>query len=243
MEPVEYERMNLTEEALWWYRAAHVRLVDALARQPGPAGSTVLDAGCGTGGLLRRLAAATPGRFRVGIDVFAPAARMAAAKSGATVAVASANRLPFADASVGAVFSVDVLCHRQVDPSAAVAEAFRCLLPGGALIVNVPAYRWMMSFHDRQVHNDRRFDRRGLRALLTGAGFARVRIDYWNCLLFPLMVIRRKLLPPAAEHSDVAEIPGLADRLFGLVTGIERRGARLGIRYPFGGSLLAVATK
>ncbi|MGE0800864.1 MAG: class I SAM-dependent methyltransferase [Lautropia sp.] len=241
MEAAEYARMDATEDVMWWYRAAHAVLLDALRRAPGPAGSPVLDAGCGTGGLLRRLADLPTGRLHAGIDVHPPAARAARRKSGAAVAVASANQLPFADASVGVVFSVDVICHRRVDPLRALAEAHRCLQPGGTLIVNVPAFHWMMSFHDREVHNERRFERGELRGLLEQAGFVRSTIRYWNCLLFPLMVLRRKLLPAAGGGSDVAAFPGLADRLFGAVTALERAGARAGLRYPFGGSLLAVA--
>jgi SAM-dependent methyltransferase len=243
MEPAEYDRMNVVEDRLWWYRAAHANMLDALLRAPAPHGSPLLDAGCGTGGLLRRLASTRHERLHVGIDILERAALMARRKSGAPVVVASAVRLPFRDDSLGTIFSVDVICHRAVDPARALAEARRCLLPGGSLIINVPAYQWMASFHDRQVHNARRFDRAGLRALLSAAGFARIRATYWNTLLFPLMVLRRKLLPPRAGESDVSEIPGIADRFFGAVMAVERAGLRLGLRYPFGGSLLAVATK
>ena len=228
---------------MWWYRAAHANLLDALRRSPAPPDSLLLDAGCGTGGLLRRLAEAGTGRLHVGIDVLERAAMMTRDKSGALVAVASASELPFRDASLGTIFSVDVICHRNVDPYRAVAEALRCLLPGGSLIINVPAYQWMSSFHDRQVHNARRFERVGLRGLLIAAGFTSVHATYWNSLLFPLMVLRRKLLAPRVQESDVAEFPGLADRIFGMVMAVERIGLRLGLRYPFGGSLLAVATK
>ena len=51
MEPAEYALMDDAEDRMWWYRALHARLVEALAGALGP----VLDAGCGTGGLLARL--------------------------------------------------------------------------------------------------------------------------------------------------------------------------------------------
>jgi SAM-dependent methyltransferase len=243
MERAEYDRMNLLEDRLWWYRAAHANLLDAMRHAPAPAGTPVLDAGCGTGGLLFRLAPTGGGRLLLGLDIFEPAATIARRKSGASVIVASAARLPFRDASVGTIFSVDVICHREVDPALALSEARRCLLPGGSLILNVPAYQWLTSFHDRQVHTARRFHRAGLRALLADAGFAQIRTTYWNTLLFPLMVLRRKLLPAPEGTSDVEEIPRVADRTFGAIMAAERAGLRLGLRYPFGGSLLAVATK
>jgi SAM-dependent methyltransferase len=243
MEPAEYDRMGAVEDRMWWYRAAHVNMLDALQRSAPPPASPLLDAGCGTGGLLRRLAAAAPDRLQVGIDIFERAAGKARGKSGCVVAVASADRLPFRDDCFGTIFSVDVIGHRGVDPAKALAEARRCLLPGGSLIINVPAYQWMASFHDREVHNARRFERAGLGRLLTAAGFSRFRTTYWNSILFPLMVLRRKVLAGERTQSDVGDFSFFAETLFGGIMAVERAGLRLGLRYPFGGSLLAVATK
>ena len=243
MESAEYQRMSSAEDHMWWYRALHANLLAALRRDPGPPGSVLLDAGCGTGGLLRRMAEGGIHRHRIGIDAEAHAAAMAAAKSGAAIAVASVDDLPFADASLGAIISADVLYHRRVDPERAVAESIRCLMPGGVLIVNVPAYDWMSSFHDRQVHGARRFTRTSLRRLLAGAGFARIDATYWNTFLFPLMVLHRKLAGPHRDESDVGAYPPLLEALFLAVTAVERGALRIGLRYPFGGSVLAIALK
>ncbi len=62
---------------MWWYRAAHANVLDALGRSRAPAGSVLLDAGCGTGGLLRRLGAAGTGRLHIGVDILEQAAAMA----------------------------------------------------------------------------------------------------------------------------------------------------------------------
>jgi SAM-dependent methyltransferase len=245
MEPIEYARMDAAEGRMWWYRALHANLLDALRRNPGPPGSPILDAGCGTGGLLQRLADVAPGRLRLGVDASPTAAMLARGKAGASaaVAVASVNALPFAAASIGVVVSADVLYHRDVEPRAAVAEACRCLMPRGVLIVNVPAYRWMTSSHDRQVHGARRFDRAGLTSLLAAGGFSGIRAAYWNSLLFPLMVLRRKVAPPSPDSSDVSALPALLERVFGAIAAAERRSMLAGVRYPFGGSVLAVATR
>ena len=236
--------MDAAEDRMWWYRALHANLLAALRRCPGPPGSALLDAGCGTGGLLRRMSESGPDRLRFGIDVEAAAAQMARAKAEAPVAVASVDALPFGDASLGVIVSADVLYHRRVDPRIALAEARRCLVPGGVLVVNVPAYDWLRSFHDRQVHGGRRFTRSGLRRLLAEAGFVSVDATYWNTLLFPIMVLHRKLASsPRRETSDVGEFPSFLQTLFMAVMAIERGAMRLGVRYPLGGSILATATK
>jgi ubiquinone/menaquinone biosynthesis C-methylase UbiE len=102
----------------------------------------------------------------VGLDFNPEAARRAGAKSGALTTGGDANRLPFADASFGALVSMDVLCHRAVAPGLALTEFHRVLKPGGTLVLNLPAFDWLHSAHDIRVHNARRFTSAQARALL-----------------------------------------------------------------------------
>jgi SAM-dependent methyltransferase len=225
---------------MWWFAALHANVLAACERQAtigSPA--RVLDAGCGTGGLLARLAA--PNAIAIGIDADAGACARAAAKSRRPVCTGSIDALPFADATFSAIVSADVLCHRGVDEQRALAQFHRCLAAGGILVLNLPAYRWMMSRHDAAVYNARRYTRRGVVALLHAAGFRPLFASYWNMLLFPLMVLMRKLLPGGG--GDVREQPAWIDAAGRAATGIERLFIRAGIALPFGGSVLAVAAK
>lgn len=234
MELPEYALMDAAEDHMWWYRALHHRLIDALADVHG----AVLDAGCGTGGLLARLRAERSDLRLFGVEWADAAARRAAAKSAAAITRGSVNALPFADASFDAAVTADVLCHGAVDPSLALAELQRVLRPGGRLIVNMPAYGWLMSVHDRLVHNVRRSTARQLTALLGDAGFVQVRSRYWNGLLLPLLVAQRKLL--AGNSSDVAPFPPWLDATLHGMTEIERR---LPFSLPAGSSVLATAER
>ncbi len=232
MEAAEYALMDAAEGRMWWYRALHARLVALLADISGP----LLDAGCGTGGLLARL----PGAERHGLEYSDLAAPLAAQKSGALITRGSVNAMPYADAAFAAVVSADVLCHAAVDPTVALAEFHRVLRPGGRLVLNLPSYQWLLSAHDRRVHNARRFTAGTARALLVAAGFTAIRTRYWNSLLFPLMLLQRKLL---ANHGDAASdvtafSPWLDATLHG-ITALERCLPAL----PFGGSLLVTGIR
>jgi SAM-dependent methyltransferase len=241
VDPAEYDLMDAAEDGMWWYRAVHARLLDALAERPGAPG-VLLDAGCGTGGFLARLAAARAGARLAGLEYHPDAARRATRKSGAAVAAGDINRLPFPNAAFGAVVSVDVLCHRAVDEAATLAELHRVLQPGGTLLLNLPAFEWLKSAHDERVHTARRYTAARGRAMLAAAGFAAVEARYWNSLLLPLMVAQRKLLARDGA-SDVKPYPAWLDALLHAATRAERALARLGVRYPAGGSVLLVATR
>ena len=80
MEPAEYDLMDAAEERMWWYRALHARVIDALLRRPGPPGA-VLDAGCGTGYGLFETIAATVVAFGVGFAVIAGLMRYISTRS------------------------------------------------------------------------------------------------------------------------------------------------------------------
>ncbi|MCR0980569.1 class I SAM-dependent methyltransferase [Roseomonas populi] len=240
MEDAEYDLMDAVEDGMWWYRAVHARLLDVLERRPGQAALPVLDAGCGTGGFLRRLAEVTA-RPAIGLDYNARAAARAAGKSGLPATGGTVNALPFPDASFGAAVSVDVICHAGVEEGAALAELHRVLAPGATLVLNLPAYAWLHSAHDRRVHTARRYTASSAAQLLRGAGFADVSAWYWNSLLLPLMVLQRKVLARSEDHaSDVAEFPPWLNRVLHGATEAERR---LPFTLPAGGSVLLAATR
>jgi len=116
-------------------------LVELLHHDTGyPAGSTVLEAGCGVGAQTVTLAARSPGAritsFDVSEDSVAAArARVAdAGLAGVELMQADIFALPFAPASFDHVFLCFVLEH-LADPVAALAALARVVRPGGTVTV------------------------------------------------------------------------------------------------------------
>src|SRR6266446_2372764 len=225
---------------MWWFAALHRNLLTLCRWAPARrANLPALDAGCGTGGFLARFAEAYPERVIFGLDVDSTACLRAADKSACPVSAGSLDRLPFADGAFSTIISADVLCHGGVNEYVALRQFHRCLAEDGWLVLNLPAYHWMLSRHDAAVHNVRRYTLRGLGRLLRSTGFRPVYTTYWNSVLFPLMVITRKVLPARRSTSDVTLYPRLIDALCRLATNFETAFLRAGLVLPFGGSILA----
>lgn len=244
MDQAEYERMHAVEDRMWWYRGLRLLVTELLGRalERSTASGYVLDAGCGTGGMLAKLGSGVGGHPTIGLEYDPTAAEFASAKTRRPIVVGSVTKMPLDDAGIAAYLSLDVLCHAGVEPEVALDEARRCLTPDGVAIFNLPAYSWLLSAHDKRVHNVRRFTRGMAHRLLAEHGFRVLISTYWNTLLFPLMLLHRLIEKDDAE-SDVRDFPHWQDVLFSTALTIERMAIRCGVRLPFGGSLILVAVR
>jgi len=133
-----------------WLGRLHHGIADqtieiALALNPAP--RRVLDIGCGTGHLLRELAARLPGaEALVGIDP-APgmieAARRAAFDSRVAFDSGVAERLPFADGSFDLVVTTTSFDH-WTDQRAGLVESARVLVGGGQFVLADLLSLWLL---------------------------------------------------------------------------------------------------
>jgi len=161
-----------------------------------PAGSLVLEAGCGVGAQTVTLAAQSPEARFVSVDIspvsLAQAERTVREKGFGNVEFRQADifALPFAEAQFDHVFVCFVLEH-LADPVAALAKLRRVLKPGGTLTV-IEGDHGSTYFHPDSASARRAVDclvelqRRGggdaligrrLYPMLTAAGFADVAVS------------------------------------------------------------------
>lgn len=144
------------------------------AAPPGP----LLDAGCGHGTMLVRLASGTASQVVLGFDRDRDRLRAARRRARAAgradtvhVFVADMTALPLRSREMAGAAAGEVLEH-VADDRAAAAEIARVLRPGGAFTATVPAGPERYGALDRAVGHVRRYDRSGIERVLRDAGFS-----------------------------------------------------------------------
>lgn len=243
----EYQRMFEAEDRHWWYLTLR-ELVDGYARREfqrrGPL--RLFDAGCGTGGLLARLARWGEAE---GCDR-APAALAACARRGLTgVHAADLSDLTLPPARYDLITVLDVLYHRWItDEGALLRRLWAGLRPGGLLLVNEVAFESLRSPHDVAVMTRHRYRRAELQGLLTTAGFRVESATYRLAPLYPAIALvrtlrgRAVLAADAVPDSDVWLPPALINAALTLVGRLDNAVVR-SVGWPFGSSVFAVARR
>lgn len=245
MSPDENDVMRSVEDHYWWYQALRQHVAAEI--EPAAPDFSLLDAGCGTGGMLNVVRQKFPVANLTGVDQSTHALELTAARqTGAKLIPASVQELPFPEHSFDFVLSLDVLVSVGLDESLAVHEAHRVLRPGGRLILNVAALEFLKGAHDCAVDADRRYTQRQLQALLEVAHFYVERLSYWNATLTPPIALIRWLSRARAHtdkpRSDFRPLPPILNSLLKRVAALELSASRH-VSLPFGTSLFAVARK
>ncbi|MGO9297425.1 MAG: class I SAM-dependent methyltransferase [Streptosporangiaceae bacterium] len=162
-----------------WLGQLHHQIADrtadlAVGRVPAP--QRILDVGCGTGYLLRQLAARCPqARELAGIDpapAMVAAAQQAAADDRLRLQSGTAEHLPWPAGTFDLVVSTTSFDH-WADQQAGLAECARVLVPGGTLVLTDQFSAWLLP---TLIGTRRHKARTKLRAtrLLATAGFRSV---------------------------------------------------------------------
>ncbi|HEY6048683.1 MAG TPA: class I SAM-dependent methyltransferase [Sphingomicrobium sp.] len=241
MERVVFDRMAELDQDHWWFLARR-RILDAVIRRivrPGK-DARVLEVGCGTGHNLAMLA--RYGKLEA-CELDKCARALASKRLGRQVRIA---RLPdltmFQRNGYDLIALLDVLEHVPDDLASLRAIHMR-LKPGGALLLTVPAHKWMWSAHDKAHHHYRRYTKKELKELFLRSGLEVQLLSYFNTLLFPPIALARIMGKITGKDSADDRLPGewinaVLNRIFGFEAALIGR-----LPMPFGVSLIAVVRR
>jgi SAM-dependent methyltransferase len=241
------EATSRAETRHFWFRGLSrfseplIRQAVADIRRP-----RILDCGCGTGANMKRLSAYG---YVTGFDLSWWGLQFARSYQQTCVAQATVTQTPYASETFDLVTAFDVLaCLDDETQRVALCELRRVLRPGGALLVNTAALRFLRGQHAVFGSEVRRTTRSGLRKALQDSGFAVERITYTNFSLMPLVVPVRLLQrtvglsTPEETGADIVIPPAPVNAALSVLLTLEAGALRV-LDMPIGSSLLALARR
>jgi SAM-dependent methyltransferase len=234
---LEYEAF---EERHWWFVARREIILQAIHRYLPAAGSPRwLDVGCGSGVLL---AAEKAINDKIGVDL-----------DPGNVARGKARGLDIRQVQRGWDFSelgkfnlitlCDVVEHVEHE-APAINAVYEALLPGGIVLVTVPALMSLWGPHDVVNHHYRRYTRKTLSPLFADDRWDVLRMTYFSSLLLPMIWLARKIKNRRGGEAthDLKFGPRLMDAALLGIFRMERPWLRIS-SFSLGSSLLLVARK
>ena len=226
------------EDDHWWHVAKR-RLVREYV-DPSLQPRRCLDIGCGGGAML--VEAAALGSV-VGMDLSLAALNHAKDRQLPALLMSEAAAVPLAAGAFSTVLALDVIEH-HAQPEALLREIHRVLVPGGRVVITVPAFEWMWSYADDVLGHYRRYTRQQLHDELVASGFTVTRVSYFHAWLLPVAWLFRTIRTVLRQTSaaDDFAVPHLVNKVLLAVCGLERRlFEKVDLR--FGLSVFAVGRK
>lgn len=247
MKKEAYKEMFMVEDEHWWYVTLHelVTLLSATHFSAQPL--RILDAGCGTGGLLSILAEA--GHDIEGFDYSEVALNFCQKRGLKKVFKADINNWVPGPNAYDVIASMDVLCHEWVGDEIKVLRTLASgLKANGLIMVNYPAFPLLNRNHDKVVMNRERYTKKTVKEDFAEAGLTPLLLSYRLPHAFVYLLLMRlyesiRRGNPEAK-SDIAIIPSRALNHVLIQAGrLENRLIARGFSIPIGSSLFVAAKK
>jgi SAM-dependent methyltransferase len=240
MREAAYREHYAVEDEHWWFRGRRAVVEALLARTALPAEPRILDAGCGTGGNLWRYSRLGDAW---GVDPSSEAVGFCRQRGLESVRQAGLESLPFDDGSFDLIAATDVIEHIEAEERA-LRELWRVAAPGGAMLLTVPAYTWLWSEEDDNLHHKRRYTRSRLRRAVERCDWQPRIETYFNTVLLPPIALAKRLPRRSnGRKADLERTPAALNGPLSAPMRLEARLIRRGLRLPAGVSVGIVCRK
>ncbi|HEY6986027.1 MAG TPA: class I SAM-dependent methyltransferase [Rhodanobacteraceae bacterium] len=242
-DPAHFARLFRLEEKSFWFRGRSDLIEWALTRYF-PKTGTLLEVGCGTGYVLKRLSRAFPEVALAGSELYVEGLVFARARLGDAASLFQADATALTDrGAYDVIGAFDVIEHIE-DDRRVLSNLHAALRAGGGLLLTIPQHAWLWSATDVAARHVRRYSRRDLAEKLDAAGFDVLRMTSFVTLLLPAMLLaRRRKRDGMAEVEAELDLPDAVNAIGYAALRLESFLIRRGANLPVGGSLLAVARK
>ncbi len=245
MEKKEYEVLYSLEDNCWWYiglRKLVFSLIDNLRHNNNDL--TILDAGCGTGAVLEKINT----HSIYGLEIAEEALKYCKLRKLNNLIRGTICSTPFKDNTFDVIISLDTLYHAWIENDLNTLEEFyRVLNKKGMLLLNLPAYNFLRSRHDKAIHTRHRYTINDLTRKIEKAGFVVEMITYRNTILFPFIALKRMIekvfMSKETVESDLKQLPDMINNLFASILKLENILINAGVKFPYGLSVFCLARK
>jgi len=223
------------EDTHWWFKARRHLLKQTLPQDVG----RVLEVGSGSGCNLACMSATE----KVGFDISEEASHRAKLRGVKVITGDLQKGLPFEKESFDAVLALDVLEH-LTDDGYALGELIRVLKPQGTIVLSVPAFQQLWSYHDTLNHHYRRYSKKNVQELCKTYNLKTETLTYWNCLLFIVIYFYKKFgTNPNGGYTGLRQVPRFLNfGLYSLLV-LENWSISRGVKLPWGVSVFYVGKK
>ena len=238
----EKEYHNL-ETHHWWFKSRRKYILDYISKAP--KNSKILDIGCSSGILIKELVNkgfAIENLF--GIDISAEAIANCKSNGILNSFVMDAQNIVLQE-QFDIIISSDCLEHLK-DETKAINNWQSLLKSGGTMIVFVPAFQSLWSYHDVVNMHYKRYTKGELSKLLISGNLEIIKSSYWNFFLFlPIYFYRRTssfFQKTKPEVSDISVGNKFINKLLLCLLSFENKILNY-CNFPFGVSTFCVVKK
>ena len=241
MHSSEYKNMFDNEQKYWWYVALHTLIFKTLIKYKIKSNAKIIDAGCGTGGLLEFLTQKGFSNLQ-GFDYSIDAVDFCK-KRGLDYCFKQDLNTWDPDQKYDVIISNDVLYHKNILDDSKVLKSFKnALNQEGLLILNLPAFEILKRKHDIVVETKKRYTIKSLNASIKNIGLTKLFISYRLPLLFLFILITKFIENTTKKESksDLDSISSFMNNLLLKMNVLENKLLLKGFKFPFGTSVFVI---